>query len=112
MGTTKPQLLGRSEGDMPHEKINHPQEASENRQLVISWNKIGWVQASIYPERWTNTGDAFHVGLPENELDLLIRTLKKAKRVAYSTNARHDGFSNTARGNTEPLFSEGPSLQE
>jgi len=105
--------MGRKEGDMPHEKINHPKpqepchccgELGEpDGQLVLSWN-AGWTQISIYPQGWSNTGDAHHVTLPENELDLLIKTLKRAKRRAYADGHIATGFEPTDRTETEPLW--------
>lgn len=88
---------------MPHEKINYPKRAAKqinvpvpaqetplgNGQLVVGWNEIGWVQVSIYPEGWNDTGDAEIVDLNKQELDLLIRTLERARRQAYSGTQRH-----------------------
>lgn len=88
---------------MPHEKINHPTEGVyDRRQLVVSWGP-GWVQASIYPDGWTNTGDAEHVALPPNEVDLLIKTLKRARRKAYA-NGVMNGFEPTTTTETTNLF--------
>lgn len=87
---------------MPHEKITQ----GEN-QLVIGWNRIGWVQASIYPEGWTDTGDATHVALNPERLNLLMKTLRRAKRAAYSSRDRHFGFENE-KGiiSATPLFKD------
>lgn len=88
---------------MPHEKINHPNpDNHDSNQLVVGWN-AGWVSISVFPDGWSDTGDASIVGLPENELDLLIKTLKRAKRKAYGTHV-HTGFENTGRTRTEPLW--------
>ncbi len=87
---------------MPHEKINHPANINNRRQLVVSWGP-GWVQTSIYPDGWTDTGDAEHVALPPNELHVLIKTLKRARRMAYA-NGTMAGFESTGRTKTEPLF--------
>lgn len=75
---------------MPHEKINYP--ADNGNQTVVGWNKLGWVQLSIYPEGWNDTGDATHAPLSSQEVDKLIRTLKRAKRQAYSGEHRHSGY--------------------
>lgn len=94
---------------MPHEKINHPREQAGDKppqQLVIGWNPIGWVQASIYPEGWSNTGDAVHVDLNAQELDLLIATLKRARRKAYDSGQRHAGFEDGPKIKSAPLFNE------
>lgn len=85
---------------MPHEKINYFKpveiefglEPFERLQAVVGWSDIGWVQLSLYPEGWTNTGDAHRVDLTEPEVDKLIKTLKRAKRVAYSKGNRHVGY--------------------
>lgn len=107
---------------MPHEKINFPRHFSsavldpdfENgvngaakEQLVVGWNEIGWVQVSIYPEGWNDTGDADHVEVNPQELDLLIKTLHRAKRQAYSKGNRHTGFEDTEEVSSRPLFESG-----
>lgn len=80
---------------MPHEKINYPTGYGfeEPKQAVVAWNGIGWVQLSIYPMGWKDTGDAFHVPLTPPEIDKLIKTLKRAKRQAYRAGNRHSGYS-------------------
>lgn len=113
---------------MPHEKINHPRRISQEispglyapepnsplsakipkDQLVVAWNEIGWVQVSVYPDGWSSTGDAEHVELNPQELDLLIKTLQRAKRQAYSKGNRHSGFEDTEQLNTRPLFTARP----
>lgn len=104
---------------MPHEKINHPERqpqpvnaetgkpARENPkdQLVVGWNEIGWVQVSLYPDGWSTTGDAEIADLNPQELDLLIKTLQRAKRQAYGKGARHYGFQDGPPIKTRPLFS-------
>lgn len=75
---------------MPHEKINRPDEAGH--QAVVGWNRIGWVQISIYPEGWKDTGDATHVALSDSEVAKLIKTLRRARRGAYSGVKRHSGY--------------------
>lgn len=103
---------------MPHEKINHPRrDTSETTvpgapglgetpkdQLVVSWSEIGWVQVSVYPEGWSSTGDADHVALNPQELDLLIKTLRRAKRQAYGKGNRHIGFEDSQPLVTRQLF--------
>lgn len=116
---------------MPHEKINHPRRETvahapgvfapephgipdpeqsprdprpPKDQLVVGWNKIGWVQVSVYPEGWKDTGDADHVNLNPQELDLLIKTLRRAKRQAYSKGNRHVGYEDGPEIETRPLF--------
>lgn len=115
---------------MPHEKINHPRReefahahapglfAPEPKrdvrqveppkdQLVVAWNEIGWVQVSVYPEGWKDTGDAEHVSLNPQELDLLIKTLRRAKRQAYGTGNRHVGYEDGPELETRALFQRG-----
>lgn len=80
---------------MPHQKITQLVKQHMNavaKQLVVSWNKIGWVQIAIYPEGWENTGDAWIIDLPPTELNRLINTLRRAKRQAYFKGNRHTGF--------------------
>lgn len=79
---------------MPHEKINYPTGGGLEvpKQAVVGWDEIGWVQLSIYPMGWKDTGDAFHVPLTPSEIDKLIKTLKRAKRKAYGKGERHAGF--------------------
>lgn len=93
---------------MPHEKITYPSDASSApgrpKQLVVGWNEIGWVQVSIYPLGWKDTGDAFHVGVNPEEIDKLIKTLKRAKRKAYAAGHRHAGFED------RPAMPEGSDL--
>ncbi len=86
---------------MPHEKITR----GEN-QLVVEWNSIGWVQVAIYPEGWSDTGDATHVPVNPQRLALLIKTLKRAQRQAYRRGGlRHSGFEDEAgKVETQPLF--------
>lgn len=120
---------------MPHEKINHPRrninddvtipdpspdgnhtppqpgeilntEKVPKDQLVVSWNGIGWVQVSVYPEGWSSTGDAEHVELKPQELDLLIKTLRRAKRQAYGQGNRHSGFEDGPELTSRPLFKQ------
>ena len=94
---------------MPHEKINHPRDGA--RQLVVGWNKIGWVQVSVYPEGWSSTGDAYIADLNPQEIDLLIRTLRRARRQAYGKGARCPGFEDAQpRRKGRPLFPERPEL--
>lgn len=90
---------------MPHEKINHPRNHDgTSKQLVVAWNEIGWVQASIYPEGWSDTGDALHAELNPQELDLLISTLRRARRKAYGQGSRHAGYEDGPEVETRPLF--------
>lgn len=93
---------------MPHEKINHPRrhpgESVRKDQLVVAWDAIGWVTVSVYPDGWNDTGDAEHVELNPQELDLLIKTLRRAKRQAYSRGQRHYGFEDTGKVASRPLF--------
>ena len=79
---------------MPHEKINH-QHSPNNKQLVVGWDRSGWVQVSIYPQGWVGSGDALIVDTPPDVLDLLIRTLKRARRQAYAGGAVMPGFAPT-----------------
>lgn len=106
---------------MPHEKINHPRHykvaalapdydetGTAKEQLVVSWNEIGWVQVAIYPEGWSHTGEASIVDLNPQELDLLLKTLRRAKRQAYGKGRRHDGFEDGPKVSTRPLFPPKP----
>jgi len=77
---------------MPHEKINH-QHAQNDRQLVVGWDRSGWVQVSIYPQGWVGAAEALVVNTPPDVLDLLIRTLKRARRQAYAGGAVWPGFA-------------------
>jgi len=112
---------------MPHVKINYPRPfvptatldgsdpksfARGKDQLVVSWNEIGWVQVSVYPEGWDNTGDAEHVQVNPQELDLLIRTLQKARRKAYGKGNRWYGYEDADRLilDARPLFEGQPDL--
>lgn len=105
---------------MPHEKINHPKHYTRavldpeydsdgitTQQLVVGWNEIGWVQVSIYLEGWSTTGDAKIVDLNPQELDLLLKTLRRAKRQAYGRGQRAAGFEDGPKGATSPLFTDG-----
>ncbi|QWT24952.1 hypothetical protein KPL76_06235 [Subtercola sp. PAMC28395] len=67
---------------MPREQINE-RKTSDDNQLELSWNRIGWVQAGVYPPGWKDTGDAVFVELYPNDIDKLIKNLRKAKRQAY-----------------------------
>lgn len=117
---------------MPHEKINHPRrpefdgsisdpdpdqnhtplqpgeilsaEKVRKDQLVVAWHEIGWVQVSVYPDGWSDTGDAEHVKLNPQELRLLIKTLRRAQRQAYGAGNRHTGFEDGPKVSTRPLF--------
>lgn len=112
---------------MPHEKINYqktPDRFEEDKetktasftpgekQLVIGWNEIGWVQVSLYPQQWKDTGDGDHVDLTPQELDLLIKTLRRAKRQAYRKGNRASGFEDGPKVGTRPLFKEKIEIPE
>jgi hypothetical protein len=114
------------EGAMPHEKINYPKPTPiaakpldsngvpvplisprvRRDQLVVGWNELGWVQISMYPEGWSSTGDAEIIDLSSQEIDLLIKTLRRAQRQAYASGHRHSGFEDTPLAETRPLFTE------
>lgn len=55
--------------------------------LAVSWHKDdampGWAQASMIPEGWESTGDWKIVDLGPDEIDHLIRVLKRVKRQAF-----------------------------
>lgn len=118
---------GKNEGDMPHEKINHPYriapagEAVQDgstpvstphvavpMQLVVEWNAIGWASIAIYPEGWNDTGDAYRVEMPPAAIDLAIKTLKRAKRQAYGEGQSYlDAYrDHHDTSTTRPLFTE------
>lgn len=92
---------------MPHEKINFPRQNTPKHQLVVGWNDIGWVQVSIFPDGWSDTEDASIVDVNPQELDLLIKTLQRAKRQAYSKGKRHSGFEDVDYVSSRPLFKTG-----
>ena len=84
---------------MPKEIINErsTSDATHN-ELVIGWNPIGWVQASVYPPGWEDTGDALHVDLTPKAVGRLIKTLKKAQRKAYLEGNPWTGFGDEREG--------------
>lgn len=86
---------------MPHEKINHGRTDKVPQELVVGWDRLGWVQVSIYPEGWSTTGDASIVDVTPRELDLLIKTLKRARRQAYGGGQTWHGFSDSTPTPTE-----------
>ena len=93
---------------MPKEIINERSTSeAQHNELVIGWNPIGWVQASVYPPDWKDSGDALHVDLTAIALDRLIKVLKKAQRKAYLSGNRHTGFEDVP-GTPGPVA----SLQE
>ena len=53
--------------------------------LAVGWNKDGrWVQVNAIPKHWETTGDWTSFDLDADEIDHLIRTLRRAKRQAFS----------------------------
>lgn len=88
---------------MPHEKINHGVSNDNSCELVVGWDRIGWVQVSIYPEGWSHTGEAMIVDLNPRQVEVLIKTLRRARRQAYGDGQRWPGFSeNPADNNPGP----------
>lgn len=79
---------------MPNEKINECR-TSDEKQLEVSWNRIGWVQLSVGPQQWETTSDKFIIDLQPEAIDKLFMVLKKAKRQAYANGARHWGFADS-----------------
>jgi hypothetical protein len=77
---------------MPKEQINDT-NTSDQKQFEISWNKLGWVQASIHEQVWDHTGEWSIADLTPSEIDKLVKVLKKAKRQAYGEGRRHYGFA-------------------
>jgi hypothetical protein len=75
---------------MPHEKINQRTDPFifEN-QLIVGWNEIGWVQVSVAPPGWKDTGDWSIVDMSAKDIDKLIKVLKKASRKAYPRDAEN-----------------------
>ena len=55
--------------------------------LSVGWNKIGWVQIHMFPHEWENTGDWTIVDLERDQINTLIRTLRKARDAAYGADA-------------------------
>lgn len=111
---------------MPHEKINFlpagvrpapdaPQDSTlgeaPRKQLVVEWNRTGWTDIAIYPDGWKDTGYAWRVALPPQDLDLLIKTLKRAKRQAYGAGQRFPGYEDIEPHDTESLFRK-PTTEE
>lgn len=71
---------------MPKETIKHI-EADESRgarTLQIGWNKIGWVQLSVAPDGWKDTGDWEIIDLFLEDIERLIRVSRRAKRQSFS----------------------------
>lgn len=78
---------------MPHEVVLDERDSknqliesyrdSKHNSVVVGWNEIGWVQVSVAPPGWDNTGDWNIVDLDEAGLDKLIRFLKHAKKKGY-----------------------------
>lgn len=85
---------------MPHQKINlnrstfkgGPTSTDNPNYLIVGWNEIGWVQVSVAPPGWTNTGQWSITDLTPTDVDYLIKVLKKAKKKAYGKGNRHYGF--------------------
>ena len=85
---------------MPHEKVNlnrstfkgGPTSTDNTNFLIVGWNPMGWVQISVAPAGWTNTGDWMIADVTPEDIDHMIRVLKKAKRKAYGKGKRHFGF--------------------
>lgn len=100
---------------MPHEKINHPTThyGEPGQQLVVAWFE-GWADIAIYPDGWNNTSEAFRVPMPPSAIDLLIKTLKRAKKQAYGKGNFHsDAFRDVAPvSETRPLFPPRPPHAE
>lgn len=100
---------------MPHEKINHPMgnDIVPGQQLVVEWFD-GWAQVAIYPEGWTSTGDAARVDMTPAAIDLLIKTLRRAKKQAYGAGQPHsDSFRDGGPlTETRPLFPPRPPHPE
>lgn len=52
--------------------------------LCVGWRKDGhWVQAHMIPDRWQSTGEWIGIDLDPEQIDHLIRVLRRAKRQAY-----------------------------
>ena len=51
--------------------------------LSVGWNKTGWVQVYTIPEGWQHTGEWRAVDLDPDQIDHMIRVLKRAKRQAF-----------------------------
>ena len=53
--------------------------------LAVGWNRDGgWVQIHVLPKYWETTGDWTSFDLDSDEIDHLIRTLRRAKRQALA----------------------------
>lgn len=54
--------------------------------LAIGWNRHGrWVQLHVIPKGWQDTGEWTSFDLDPEEIDHLVRTLRRAKKNAYTT---------------------------
>lgn len=54
--------------------------------LSVGWNRTGgWVQLSSIPKNWDTTGDWTSFTLDRDEIDHLIRALRRAKRQVWPT---------------------------
>jgi hypothetical protein len=115
LGRGTPPATGSLEmGLVPYEKINRTTpsfvvthapvgatlsvNSGATDQLVVEWDRIGWVNVALYPEGWSHTGQARRVELPPQTLDLLIKTLKRARRAAYANGQRYMGYKDDDEG--------------
>lgn len=58
-----------------------------NLGLSVGWNKIGWVQIQMEPHDAESTGDWSIVDLDREQINGLIRGLRKARDQAYGADA-------------------------
>ncbi|MEV8029248.1 hypothetical protein [Cellulosimicrobium funkei] len=57
---------------------------TETFDLAVGWNKRGrWVQVNVIPHGWQDTGDWVSFDMDEDQIDHLIRALRRAKRQTW-----------------------------
>lgn len=58
----------------------------EVHDLAVGWNKTGgWVQVAAIPKNWSDTGEWTSFTLGRDEIDHMIRALRRAKRQVWPT---------------------------
>lgn len=78
-GTWNCVSIGQLEDDTP---AHTPQRRPMS--LSVGWNKdAGWVQVYLIPSGWEHTGQWQIVDLGPDEVDHMMRVLRRAKRQAY-----------------------------
>ena len=103
----------------PHQKVTFPRPRAAlttplapgvtvsthaDPQVVVEWDRLGWVDIALYPQGWGSTSDATRATLNPQDLDLLIKTLKRARRQAYGDGARYVGYEDGPARKPEDLW--------